>query len=128
VDHPPASTVRRRELDIRPSGRAPHADAFSRLAGPTFLHRPPSTGTGRKESGVMFHPNQFRTEPIVTIESGRTGACLVAGCTCKDARIVSFRRAAFFAALARQTGQTADRVIAVEDGWRISAIEGVELS
>jgi hypothetical protein len=76
----------------------------------------------------MFHPNQFRTEPIVTIESGRTGACLVEGCACKDARIVSHRRAAFFAALARQTGQTADRVIAVEAGWRIPAIEGVELS
>lgn len=76
----------------------------------------------------MFHPNQFRTEPIVTIESGRTGACLVAGCPCKDARIVSHRRAAFFAALARQTGQTADRVIAVEDGWRLPVIEGVELS
>ena len=76
----------------------------------------------------MFHPNQFRTEPIVTIESGRIGACLVAGCTCKDARIVSFRRAAFFAALARQTGQTADRVIAADAGWRMPAIEGVDLS
>jgi hypothetical protein len=76
----------------------------------------------------MFHPNQFRTEPIVTVESRRTGACLVDGCACKDARIVSHRRAAFFAALAQQTGQTADRAIAVEDGWRIPAIEGVELS
>jgi len=76
----------------------------------------------------MFHPNQFRTEPIVTIESGRTGACLVEGCPCKDARIISHRRAAFFAARARQTGQTADRVIAVESGWRIPAIEGVDLS
>ena len=26
------------------------------------------------------------------------GACLVSGCTCKDSRIVSYRRAAFFAA------------------------------
>ena len=76
----------------------------------------------------MFHPNQFRTEPIVTIESGRIGACLVEGCACKDARIVSHRRAAFFAALARQTGQTADRVIAVEDGWSIPAIQGAQLS
>ena len=76
----------------------------------------------------MFHPNQFRTEPIVTIESGRVGACLVAGCPCKDARIVSFRRAAFFASRARQTGQTADRVIAAEAGWRIPSTEGVELS
>jgi hypothetical protein len=49
--------------------------------------------------------------------------CLVEGCTCLDGRIVSRRRAAFFAARARSTGQTADRVIAVEDGWRIPASE-----
>lgn len=76
----------------------------------------------------MFHPNQFRTDHIVTIESGRSGACLVAGCACKDARIVSFRRAAFFAAVARQTGQTADRVIAAEFGWRLPIFEGVDPS
>lgn len=48
-------------------------------------------------------------------------SCLVEGCTCGDARIVSRRRAAFFAARARATGQTADRVIAVERSWRIQA-------
>jgi hypothetical protein len=48
-------------------------------------------------------------------------SCLVAGCTCGDARIVSRRRAAFWAALARTTGQTADRVIEPEAGWRIPA-------
>ena len=48
-------------------------------------------------------------------------SCLVEGCSCGDARIVSRRRAAFFAARARATGQTADRVIAVEAGWRIQA-------
>ena len=47
------------------------------------------------------------------------GACLVTGCTCKDSRIVSYRRAAFFAAVARRSGQTADRIIAMEPGWRI---------
>jgi hypothetical protein len=46
-------------------------------------------------------------------------ACLVAGCPCKDARIVSHRRAAFFAAVARQTGETADRSIAVDPMWRL---------
>jgi hypothetical protein len=76
----------------------------------------------------MFHPNQLRTDPIVTIESSRAGACLVAGCTCKDPRIVSFRRAAFFAAVARQTGQTADRIIAAEPGWRLPVVEGVDPS
>jgi hypothetical protein len=49
----------------------------------------------------------------------KRGPCLVEGCPCKDARIVSFRRAAFYAARARATGETADRVIAAEDGWRL---------
>jgi len=71
----------------------------------------------------MFHPNQIRTgEAFPIAESARSGACLVADCICKDARIVSFRRAAFFAAVARQTGQTADRVIAPESGWRLPVV------
>ncbi len=45
--------------------------------------------------------------------------CLVGGCTCKDARIVSRRRAAYFAARARVTGQTADRVVRGESGWHL---------
>ena len=45
--------------------------------------------------------------------------CLVAGCTCKDARIVSSRRARFFADLARAKGETAKRVIRPEPGWTI---------
>ena len=39
------------------------------------------------------------------------GACLVDGCPCKDARIISRRRAAFFAQWAREHGETADRQI-----------------
>ena len=54
-------------------------------------------------------------------ERGRRG-CLVEGCSCKDARIVSTRRAAFFADQARQHGETADRSIAPEVGWRIPAL------
>lgn len=46
-------------------------------------------------------------------------ACLVAGCTCKDPRIVSSRRAAFHAALARQHGETADRYVAADPDWRL---------
>ena len=58
----------------------------------------------------MFHPNQLRTgEPLPIAPTVPAGACLVAGCTCKDARIISFRRAAFIAAMARRTGETADR-------------------
>ena len=48
----------------------------------------------------------------------RTG-CLVTGCPCKDARIVSFRRAAFHAAMATQHGETADRHIAADPDWRL---------
>ena len=45
----------------------------------------------------MFHPNQLRTgEPLPIAPTVPAGACLVAGCTCKDARIISFRRAAFY--------------------------------
>jgi hypothetical protein len=45
--------------------------------------------------------------------------CLVDGCSCKDARIVSRRQAAYFAARARLAGQTADRSIPVEAGWSL---------
>ena len=48
--------------------------------------------------------------------------CLVAGCPCKDARIVSRRRAAFFATWAREHGETADRAVAPEAGWRIPTL------
>jgi hypothetical protein len=68
----------------------------------------------------MFHPNQLRTgEPILIVDVAPSGGCLVRGCPCKDARIVSFRRAAFFAANARRSGQTADRVIAPDPAWQI---------
>jgi len=48
--------------------------------------------------------------------------CLVEGCPCKDARIVSRRRAAFFATWAREHGETADRAVAPEAGWRIPTL------
>ena len=46
-------------------------------------------------------------------------ACLVDGCTCKDARIVSNRRASFFANIAKARGETADRVVPADDEWRL---------
>ena len=69
----------------------------------------------------MFHPDQASTEtasalPARVVAAG-SRACLVEGCPCKDARIVSHRRAAFFADLARRTGETADRVISPDPGW-----------
>ncbi|MFI5225632.1 MAG: hypothetical protein ACHQ3P_03040 [Candidatus Limnocylindrales bacterium] len=75
----------------------------------------------------MYHPDQARPEAIVIVEAPLAPApsriaCLNDGCPCKDARIVSHRRAAFFAALARANGETADRVAAVEPGWSIASI------
>ena len=51
------------------------------------------------------------------VDPGRRG-CLVEGCPCKDARIVSTRRTAFFAAWAQEHG----RKVLPELGWRISAL------
>ena len=52
------------------------------------------------------------------VDRGRRG-CLVEGCPCKDARIVSKRRTAFFAAWAEQHGETANRSVLPELGWRL---------
>jgi hypothetical protein len=60
-------------------------------------------------------------EIVEATETRMRGACLISGCSCKDSRIVSHRRAAFFAAMAMRFGQTANRVVAVEPGWRIPA-------
>ena len=46
-------------------------------------------------------------------------ACLVDGCSCKDARIISPRRIAYFASQAKARGETADRIIAAEAGWSL---------
>jgi hypothetical protein len=54
-------------------------------------------------------------------DRGRRG-CLVKGCPCKDARIVSPRRTAFFAAWARDHGETADRTVVPELEWQIPTI------
>lgn len=61
-----------------------------------------------------------RVSHVVT-DRGRRG-CLVEGCPCKDARIVSKRRTAFFAVWAREHGETADRIVVPEVDWRISSI------
>jgi hypothetical protein len=59
-------------------------------------------------------------EPRRSIEQRVRSVCLVEGCPCKDARIVSQRRAAFFAAWAVANGETADRVVPADLSWRIS--------
>ena len=54
-------------------------------------------------------------------DPGRRG-CLVEGCSCKDARIVSPRRAAFFAAWAKDHDDTANRTVVAEADWRIPSL------
>ena len=74
----------------------------------------------------QFHPDQFNIvildEAAIPSSPPLRSACLVPGCPCKDARIVSHRRAAFFAALARQTGETADRVVSADPTWAFSSV------
>jgi hypothetical protein len=72
----------------------------------------------------MFHPDQTSRQPVFpmsteTVAPSGSRTCLVDGCPCKDARIVSQRRAAFFAAVARRNGETADRVIAPDPAWSL---------
>jgi hypothetical protein len=47
-------------------------------------------------------------------------ACLVDGCSCKDPRIISRRRVAFFASWAKAHGETADRSIEPDPEWPVS--------
>ena len=61
--------------------------------------------------------NETTTKPGLEREP-RSG-CLVDGCPCRDARIVSHRRARFFAHVAEANGQTAHRMIRPEPGWEI---------
>ena len=56
-----------------------------------------------------------RQNPKREVRSG----CLVEGCPCQDARIVSHRRAKFYAHLAVVNGETAQRVIQPEAGWAL---------
>jgi hypothetical protein len=56
-----------------------------------------------------------------TTASPARRACIVEGCTCKDARIVSTRRASYFASVAKARGETADRVVEADPSWAIPA-------
>ena len=60
-------------------------------------------------------------ETETTVQVPRTRSCLSPGCGCTDARIVSPRRAAFYSTVARANGQTANRRIDPESGWRLPA-------
>ncbi|HZC32624.1 MAG TPA: hypothetical protein VE640_04980 [Candidatus Bathyarchaeia archaeon] len=75
------------------------------------------TGSSSDGDGVM--DNQQVSHEVS--DRGRRG-CLVEGCPCKDARIVSQRRTAFFAAWARDHGETANRSVAPDVEWRIPSL------
>ena len=55
-------------------------------------------------------------------------ACLVDGCSCKDARIISTRRAAYFASQAIANGETADRIVPADADWRLPTDNDIESS
>jgi hypothetical protein len=83
----------------------------------------PPSGVDSLRISDMYHPDQLHPGalPIVTpdVASTELRGCLQAGCPCRDARIVSHRKAAFFAAMARSAGETADRVIAPDPDWTL---------
>jgi hypothetical protein len=66
------------------------------------------------------HQVSYRETEISLAQPIHRAACLVEGCPCKDARFVSRRRAAFHAAMARDRGQTADRLVPVDPGWSLA--------
>ena len=59
------------------------------------------------------------TPDQTSTEHGPT--CLAPGCPCRDPRIISRRRAGFFAYLARERGETATRVVRPDATWRLPA-------
>lgn len=66
----------------------------------------------------VMDSQQVELQTAATRPARRT--CLVEGCPCKDARIVSHRRAAFFAEWAKDHGETADRVIGPDPSWNLT--------
>ena len=88
-------------------------------SGPAYrlnYRSPDHTGIGETEISVMDSQHSERHE--ATASQARR-ACLVEGCTCKDARIVSHRRAKFFSAWAKDHGETANRIIKADPAWSL---------
>jgi len=75
----------------------------------------PQRQNGAETSTMDANDTTMSTGPVREARSG----CLVEGCPCRDARIVSHRRARFFAHLAEVNGETAQRVIRPEPGWEL---------
>jgi hypothetical protein len=95
---------------------------MARIGGRSIVcsstRRHPAT---RERSNTMNGPDAS----LIPTSSLRQ-ACLVEGCPCKDARILSPRRAAYFASVAAARGQTANREIVADDGWRLPTSPALE--
>jgi hypothetical protein len=61
--------------------------------------------------------NNVAQEPQGQHDRPLPRGCTATGCTCEDLRIVSPRRAKFYAHQAASRGQTAHRVIAADPDW-----------
>jgi hypothetical protein len=85
------------------------------VRGPTRI----SNEIGRRSA--LRDRTMDTNETTTRIGQGREARsrCLVDGCPCQDARIVSHRRARFFAHLAETHGETAQRVISPEPDWEL---------
>jgi len=80
-----------------------------------YQERPEAWAIGHRTEYSVMDSQQVERHPAATSQGRR--ACLVEGCTCKDARIVSHRRAAFFSAWAKDHGETANRIIKADPSW-----------
>jgi hypothetical protein len=101
------------------------AAAFGDIAAraSVAMMRAPESGTRTtgERRYAMYDPPRWFVQPTLVEPQAYPlrSACLVPGCPCKDARIVSQRRAAFYAVVARTQGETADRTIAPDPEWRL---------
>jgi hypothetical protein len=77
-----------------------------------LIDRTPSGGRGRSTSMNGHDVTENTASPA-------RRACLVDGCTCKDARIMSTRRASYFASVAKARGETSDRFVEFDLSWAL---------
>ena len=78
--------------------------------------------SGPQGNGDQSVMDSQQTERYVATDRPARRACLVDGCTCKDARIMSHRRAAFFAAWAKDHGETANWTVEPDPTWSFTFI------
>jgi hypothetical protein len=87
----------------------------SRPGLPSESHQARPIGPSHQTENSVMDSQQVERHEATSSQARR--ACLVEGCSCKDARIVSHRRAAFFSAWAKNHGETANRIIRPDPSW-----------